>query len=139
MKEFLKKWMTLFGLVIISVTIFPALNSGYWEVAIFIIQLLVVLLIICMMQLLTTKIPMRIHLFKYLIDLVITLFIVLLFGWVWKWYDPSDMGLMLLMIITPYIAAIFLDVIKVRQDVKAINQQIKRRNEKIRKEKIDDH
>lgn len=134
MKEFIKKWLMIFGLVSISTTIIPAIVNNYWEAAIFTCQLLFTLLVICLLQLLTGKISLKTLLLKYLIDLVMTLLVVLLFGWIWKWYDPSYVWMMFAMVIPVYAVGYFLDIVKVNKDVKAINQQIKRRREKLRQE-----
>jgi len=141
MKIFIKKWLMLFGLVSISVTIIPAIVNSYWEGAIFTFQLLFTLLVICLLQLLTEKISLKIPLLKYLIDLVMTLLVVLSFGWIWKWYVPLYAWMMFAMVIPVYVIGYFLDIVKINKDVKVINQQIKRRREKLdklRDENIDD-
>lgn len=135
MKEFIKKWLMIFGMVTISTTIIPAIVNNNWEVAIFVFQLLFTLLLICLFQLLTEKISLRIPLLKYLIDLAMTLSVVLLFGWIWKWYDLSHVWMMFAMVIPVYIIGYFLDIVKVNKEVKVINEQIKRRREKLRGER----
>ena len=62
MKEFIKKWLMFFGLASISATIIPAIVNSYWEAAIFAFQLLFTLLVICLFQLLTEKISLKIPL-----------------------------------------------------------------------------
>jgi len=135
MKEFIKKWLMLSGLVFISITVIPAIVNGYWETAIFVFQLLFTLLVICLLQLLTDKISLKIPLLRYLIDLAITLSVVLFFGWIWKWYEPSNVWMMFAMVIPVYVVVYFLNIFKVRKEVKAINQHIIRRREKLQKEK----
>lgn len=135
MKEFIKKWLMLFGLVSISTTVIPAIVNSYWETAIFAFQLLFALLIICLLQLIIEKISLKILPLRYLIDLIMTLSVVLLFGWLWKWYEPPYVWMMFAMVIPVYVAGYFLDIVKVNKEVKVINQQIKRRREKLWKEK----
>jgi len=135
MKEFIKKWLMIFGLAYFSATIIPAIVNSSWENAIFSIQLLFTLLVICLMQLFTEKIPLKAPLFKYLIDLAMTLAVVLFFGWIWEWYELSYVWIIFAMVIPVYVAGYFLDIIKVRKDIEIINQQIKRRQEKLQKEK----
>ena len=138
MKDFIKKWLMLFGLVSISTVIIPALVNGYWNAAIFSLQLLFTLLVICLFQFLTDKISLKNPLLKHLIDLAMTLSIVLCLGWIWKWYLPSYAWMMFAMVIPVYIIGYFLDIIKINKDVKVINQQIKRRREKLRDE-VENH
>jgi hypothetical protein len=135
MKKFIRKWLMLFGLVSISTTIIPAIVSNYWEAAIFVFQLLFVLLVICLFQLFTEKISLKIPLLKYLIDLVMTLSVVLSFGWIWRWYVPSYTWTMFAMVIPVYVVGYFLDIFKINKEVMIINQQIKRRREKLREER----
>lgn len=134
MKKFIKKWLMLFGLASISATIIPAIVNDYWDAGIFSIQLLIMLFVVCLLQLVTEKIPLKLPLFKYLIDLVIALLLGLFFGLVWKWYTPSYVWMMFSMVIPVYVIGYFLDIVKVNKDVKAINQQIKRRREKLQQE-----
>ncbi len=141
MKKFIRKWVMLFGLAFISATIIPAIVNRNWEAAIFVFQLLFVLLVICLFQLFTDKMSLKISLLKYVIDLVMTLSVILLFGWLWKWYEPSYTWMMFAMVIPVYVVGYFLDIIKINKEVKIINQQIKRRREIMRegrKEKFND-
>ncbi|MDR1619626.1 MAG: DUF3021 family protein [Clostridiales bacterium] len=132
MKKFIKKLLMFFGLASISATVIPAIVNSYWEAAIFAFQLLFMLLVVFLLQLLTEKLSLKIPLLKYFIDLVITLSVGLSFGWIWKWYEPSYAWMMFAMIIPVYVIGYFLDIVKVKKDVKVINQQIKRRREKLR-------
>lgn len=138
MKEFIKKWMLLFALVVVSAFIIPSLFNGNWVESGFIIKLLFTSLLICLLQLLTIQITVRIPLIKYLIDLVMVLSVVLFFGWIWKWYVLSNVWIIFAMVIPVFIAAIFLDMVKVRQDVSFINEQIKLRQEKLQEENGND-
>ena len=132
MKEFIKKWVLIFGLVSISATVIPAIVNRSWDASIFTFQLLFALLIICLLQLLTERLPLKAILYKYLIDLVMSLIIVLFFGWIWNWYEPSYAWMMPAMVVPVFIVGYFFDIVKVKKDVDFINQQIAlRRNKKL--------
>ena len=137
MKEFIKRWMLVFAIVVLSVFVISSMITGYWESTSFILELLMTTLVICLLQLLTDKIPVRIYLLKYLINLGMVLSTVLLFGWMWKWYTPKGVGVWVILAtaIPAFIAAILLDVAIVRRDVDAINRQIMDRRQKLQEKK----
>ena len=139
MKEFIKKWMMIFGVVTIFSTIVPAIVNGNWTAAIFTFQLLFALLVICLLQLLTQKIPIQIPLVRYFVDLGMTLSVVLFFGRIWEWFAPGYIWTMFAMVIPAYIVGISLDMIKIKQDVDFINRQINLRREKLPEENTDDY
>jgi len=130
MKEFIKKWILVFGLVSISATVIPAIVNRSWGAFVFMLQLLLVLFIFCLLQALTGKLPLKALLYKYLVDLSMALIIVLLFGRIWKWYEPAYAWMMPAMIIPVFIVGYFLDLIKVKKDVDFINRQIVLRRER---------
>ncbi|HWQ74704.1 MAG TPA: hypothetical protein VN441_05260 [Syntrophomonas sp.] len=135
MKEFIKRWLLVFAMVVISVFMIGSIRSGQWENTLFILELLITTLAICLLQLLTNRIPMRIHLLKYLVDLGMVISTVLLLGWLWKWwYTPKGVWFIFVAVIPVFIAAIILDVVKVRRDVDIINKQIKHRRQKLQEE-----
>jgi len=125
----------LFGAAVFFATIIPAITNNEWQVAVFIIQLLFAVLIICLLQLLTVKIPVKTVAFKYIIDVVIALSVILLLGWFLKWYEFSYVWQIFVMVIPGLIIGYFLDTLKVKKDVEIINQKIKRRRDKAQKEK----
>ena len=129
MKAFIKNWMSIFALVVISAFVIPAIFNGVWQDALFIVKLLIATLTICLLQLFTNKIPIQTPLVKYLIELVMALSSVLFFGWIWKWYTLKGIWIMFAMVIPVFIAAILLDLVSVRRDVDIINQQIKLRHQ----------
>lgn len=132
MKEFIKRWMLVFALVVISVFLIGSIRSGQWESTSFILKLLITTLAICLLQLLTNKIPVRVHLLKYLIDLGMVISTVLLLGWLWKWwYTPKGVWFIFTTVIPVFIVAIILDVVIVRRDVDIINKQIKHRRQRL--------
>lgn len=130
-KEFIKKWIMLFGLVSVSITVIPALISGNWEFASTFVQIMFALLVICLLQLFTDKISIRTPILKYLIDLGMTLSVVSFFGWIFKWFEPGYVWMMFVMVIPSYIVGAFLDLVKVKKDVDFINKQITIRRKKI--------
>ena len=142
MKNFIKSWMLLFAIVIISVFIIISAINWLWDSTFFIFQLLIVTFIIRLSQLLTNKIPEKFSIFKYSIDLGIALVVVLIFGWIWGWYNWEWNGIkgawiICSTIIPVFFAAFFLDLIKVRHDVDDINKQIRKRRQKQQEEKIE--
>ena len=131
MKEFIKQWMLVFALVVISALCIPPIIYGALpESSAFIIKLLVATLTTCLLNLLTRRIPVRIPMLKYLIDLVMILAVILFFGWIWQWYTLEGVWIIFAMVVPVFIAAILLDVIKVRRDVEIINRRIQHRREK---------
>lgn len=139
MKEFIKRWLLVFAMVVISVFVIGAIRNRQWQNAIFILEILITTLTICILQLLTGKIPLRITVLKYLIDLAMIISTVLFFGWVWKWwYTMAGVWTLCAIVIPVFIAAIILDVVIVRRDVDIINKQIMRRRQKLQERKIHD-
>ena len=130
MKELIKKWILVFGLVSISATVIPAIVNRSWDALIFMLQLLFALLLFCLLQLLTGKLPLKALLYKYLVDLSMALLIVLFFGRIWKWYEPTYVWMMPAMIIPVFIVGYFLDLVKIKKDVNFINRQIALRHKK---------
>ena len=125
----------LFGAAVFFATIIPAIINNEWKTAIFVIQLLFAVLIVCLLQLLTVKIPIKTIMFKYIIDVTMTLSVILLFGWFLKWYELSYVWQMFVMVIPALIIGYFLDTLKIKKDVEIINQKIKHRRDKTQKEK----
>jgi hypothetical protein len=134
MKEFIKRWLLLFAMIVLSVHIIGSAASGEWGNTSFILELLLATLVIRLLQLLTAKIPVRVSALCYLIDLGAVLVTVLFFGWLWKWYTASVFSIIITLatIIPVFVAAMILDVVIVRRDVDIINKQIKRRQEKLK-------
>ena len=139
MKEFIKRWLLVFAMAVITIYIITAVRTGQWESTWFILEIMATTLTICLLQLLTNKIPMRITFFKYLIDLAMVVSTVIFFGWVWEWWDGwAGIGALCATVILVFIAAIILDVVIVRRDVDIINKQIKRRREKLQEREMHD-
>ena len=141
MKKFIKSWMLLFAIVVISVFVIISAINWQWESTFFIFQLLITTFIIRLGQLLTNKISEKLSFFKYFIDFAMALFVVLLLGWIWDWYNwewHNIKGAWFIgaTIIPVFFAAVFLDLIKVRRDVEIINEQIKKRRQQQGNEKI---
>jgi hypothetical protein len=139
MKEFIKRWLLVFAMAVVSIYTITAVRTGQWENTWFVLEILVTTLTICMLQLLTNKIPVRVALLKYLIDLAMVISTVLFFGWLWDWWD-SWVGIWSLCatVIPVFIAAIVLDVVIVRRDVDIINKQIKLRRQKLQERETHD-
>ena len=136
MKEFIKKLLMLFGAAILFATIVPAIVSNHWDTVIFMLQLMLALLMICLLQLLTIKVPFKSIVLKYSVDIVMVLSVILFWGWIWGWYDLSYVWQMLAMVIPALGIGYYLDIIKVKKDVDIINKGIKHRRDKIRKEEL---
>jgi hypothetical protein len=134
MKEFIKRWLLLFAMIVLSVYIIGSAASHEWGNTSFILELLIASLVIRLLQLLTAKIPVRVSALCYLIDLGVVLVTVLFFGWLWAWYTASVFSIIitLVTIIPVFVAAMILDIVIVRRDVDIINKQIKRRQEKLK-------
>ena len=124
MKEFVKKWMLVFALIVVAVFIIMPLNNGSWELALFILQLLSASLITCLLQLLTDQAPLRSFLAKYLLDYVMVLATVLLLGVLYHWYTPGSILFIIISATLAFAAAILLDLVQVKRDMDAINRQI---------------
>lgn len=130
MKNFAKKWMMVFALIVLSAFIIPSIYSGHWsEYAWLVIQLLAISLIICLLYALTDKISLQIPLLKYLLELSIALIVVFLFRWIWKW--DTAIWIVFAMVVPVYVVAALLDVIQIKRDVEIINLHIKKRQQKL--------
>lgn len=130
-KDFIKRWMLIFALVVLSAFVIPSICYNIWnESTLLIIKLLVVTLIICLLQMLTNKIHLRVPLFRYLIELCMVLVTLLFFGWLWEWYMPSTVWIIFVMVIPVYVIAVLLDAVRVKRDVEFINRNIKIRQQK---------
>ncbi len=136
MKDFIKRWLLLFALIVVSVYVVGAVLYGNWGSTSFILELLLTALVICLLQLLINLIPVRIHWLIYVFNFVMVLCTVFFFGWIWAWwYTPMDVLSVALPIIPVFAAAIILDMVIVRHDIEVINKQIERRRKKQEEEK----
>ncbi len=135
-KGFIRRWLLLFALIVISVFVIGSVVGGEWDRTAFALELLLTALVICLLQLPINLIPVRIHWLVYVFNFVMVLCTVFLFGWVWHWwYTLADILNIVLSVVPVFAAAIVLDMIIVRRDVDTINKQIKRRRQKLEEEK----
>jgi len=127
MKVFVKRWILLFGFVVISAFVIPPIFNGYWDSTWFILKLLVTTFVTCLFVFLLEKVSIEPPFLRHFVNMCVVLGTVWGFGWIWEWYTPSGFWIIPAMVIPVYVLMALLDAIKIRRDVESINQQIQYR------------
>ncbi len=138
-KAFIKQWVFIFGLAVVSAFIIPPIFNGYWENTSIIIKLLVATFTVCIFNLLLERLPIELPLLKHFINMSVVLAVIFVYGWFWEWYTPSSIWIIPAMVVPVYVVVILLDIVKLKRDVELINKQIELRRRKRREEKQNDN
>lgn len=130
MKEFVKQWMFLFGLVVVSAFVIPSIINGYWHATWFVLKLLLVTLIISLLNLVVGKLPIELSIIVHFLRMCAALATVYVFGWFWEWYTPSYAWMVIAMVVPVYVIFYLVETVQVERDVDIINKQIQSRKER---------
>ena len=79
---------------------------------------------------LTYKIELRYPILEFLLDIGFMIAVIVLSGALFKWYSYIPIWVPVVIVIVVYILFYFLDIIRVRKDVKEINKLIQELKEK---------
>jgi len=90
--------------------------------------------VIRLLLLLTNKFNSHYPILEYLLELGMVLIVVLGFGWLFQWYDLTELWIMIASISAVYIAVYLVGIGEIKRDAAFINKQIKRRKEDIKHE-----
>lgn len=131
MKEFIKKLLTNFGMVLIMAFLVPAWVNHNWQPFIAVMQIFLVVLVIHLGQLLTNRFSSQYRFLELGLEFIMVLTVVLVFGWLFNWYTLEVIWIMPAMVVPVYIGAYILDITRTRREVEAINVQIQRRKERL--------
>lgn len=137
-KAFIKQWLFIFGLVVISAFIVPSIFNGYWDNTLVIIQLLVATLTICLLNFLLDKLPIELPLLRHFVNMCTALIVIFIYGWFWKWYTVERFWIILIMVIPVYVLVVLVDAVKIKNDVELINKHIQDRKQKRQEERRND-
>ncbi|HPH98583.1 MAG TPA: DUF3021 family protein [Anaerolineaceae bacterium] len=131
MKEFFKKLLTNFGMVLIMAFLVPAWVNHNWQPFIAVMQIFLVVLVIHLGQLLTNRFSSQYRFLELGLEFLMVLTVVLVFGGLFNWYTLELIWIMPAMVVPVYIGAYILDITRTRREVEAINIQIQRRKERL--------
>jgi hypothetical protein len=137
MKAFIKQWLLVFALVVLSVFCVSSIFTGYWEISIFVLQLLAATFVICLFQQLIERLPVKSYLLKYLRNFAMGLASGFGLGRLWNWYASGSALIVFASVIPAFAGAIVLDLFWIRNDVNFINRQIQLRKQKKQEENND--
>lgn len=129
MKNFFRDLLINFAIVVIVATIVPAIFNGSWDLSLFILQLLLMIVVVRLGQLLTNLFTSKYRILEIGLEFLMVIAVVLSFGWLFKWYDLSYIWMMPLMVVIGYVFAYILDIARTKKEIEFINTQIKRRKE----------
>jgi hypothetical protein len=132
MKEFIKKFLINFGMILIAAFLVPAIVNNDWDLFFAVMRIFGVVLVIHLGQLLTNRFTSDYHILELGLEFVMVLGVVLVFGWFFQWYTLKTIWMMPLMVVPVYVAAYILDITRTRRDMEFINTQIKRRKERLK-------
>ena len=131
MKKFMQDLLVNFALVVLGSHLFFYDNVPR---LVFILQLLAATVVIRLLLLLTNKFNSHYPILEYLLELGMVLIVVLGFGWLFQWYDLTELWIMIASISAVYIAVYLVGIGEIKRDAAFINKQIKRRKEDIKHE-----
>lgn len=130
MRDFVKQWMVLFGLVVISAFLIPSIVHGNWNGTFFILRLLLVTLTISLLNLVVGKLPIELPLINYFARMCVGLVAVYIYGWIWAWYTSSEAWMVIAMVVPVHVIFYLVETAKVERDVDIINKQIQFKKKK---------
>jgi len=131
MKEFIKKCLTNFSLIVITVFFVFSVKCGEWSQFIFVSQILLLTVTIFIGQILTNKFTSPYHFLETGLELIMVLSLALTYGWFFKWYQLQEIWIMFVIVIPVYIISYILDIARTKKDVEFINDQIKLRKARL--------
>lgn len=91
-------------------------------------QSLIANIVIHIGLLLTHKFESKYAVLEYTLDIVYTIAVVLIFGFVFNWYSSTPAWILVTMSVLIYLAGMLLSIIQMRQDISEINKLLKKRN-----------
>lgn len=91
-------------------------------------QSLIANIVIHIGLLLTHKFESKYAVLEYTLDIVYTIAVVLIFGFVFNWYSSTPVWMLVTMSVLIYLAGMLLSTIQMRQDISEINKLLKKRN-----------
>lgn len=91
-------------------------------------QSLIANIVIHIGLLLTHKFESKYAVLEYTLDIVYTIAVVLIFGFVFHWYSSTPAWILVSMSVLIYLAGMLLSTIQMRQDISEINKLLKKRN-----------
>lgn len=91
-------------------------------------QSLIANIVIHIGLLLTHKFESKYAILEYTLDIVYTIAVVLIFGFVFNWYSSTPAWMLVSMSVLIYFTGMLLSTIQMRQDISEINKLLKKRN-----------
>lgn len=78
--------------------------------------------------LLTHRFESEYAVLEYTLDIVYTIAVVLVFGFIFNWYSSTPAWILVTMSVLIYLAGMLLSTIQMRQDISEINKLLQKRN-----------
>lgn len=91
-------------------------------------QSLIANIVIHVGLLITHKFESRYAVLEYTLDIVYTIAVVLMFGFVFNWYSSTPAWILVTMSVLLYLAGMLLSTIQMRQEISEINKLLKKRS-----------
>lgn len=135
MKEFIKASLVEFAVIIFVLSLFDGVEINAWRHFVIFGEIFIVVMIFRGCSVLTDRIQSKIYILDVLIEFFTAMITVLIFGYIFKWYEPIRIGYMCFVGIVVYFICYILGLVGVKKNADYINGQLEKRRERIEKNK----
>lgn len=126
----MKNSLIVFAVVILTISLTDSIVAQAWNDLSLYLEIGLLSIVICLIKGLIDKFQSQYYLLDIMIQFIITLALVLLFGYVFHWYQMERIWLMCLIVGVAYAICFFLGVLKTRRDVALINEKLQAKKSK---------
>lgn len=127
MKNIIKNSLIIFAVIVLTISLFDVILWKEWSLFNFFIKIAFVSIIICLAKSLTVRIHTSYYIIYITIDFLLTLTIVMVFGYIFNWYEIERIWLICSIVLFAYIICFFLGIIKTNKNIELINKKLKER------------